>query len=80
MQMKTYCPTAWRPTTAFRRGKRARLRAVSQGGLLALLALALAQPDVRAATGSKLLRDPDIAAGYIREANGRRHVEPAIQH
>jgi hypothetical protein len=24
--------------------------------------------------------DPDIAAGYIREANGRRHVEPAIQH
>ena len=23
--------------------------------------------------------DPDIAAGYIRESNGRRHVEPVIQ-
>jgi glyoxylase-like metal-dependent hydrolase (beta-lactamase superfamily II) len=24
--------------------------------------------------------DPDIAAGYIRESNGRRHVEPVLLH
>src|SRR5436190_8945795 len=53
MQMKSYCPTACRPTPAFRGNKPWGLWAVRQIVLLALLTLALAEPGVRASAGGK---------------------------